>query len=92
MVPREREHFLSMETEFLLGISISVCLRHVVYGLLAGYASGWTHLCQLVRKDKKQNKGGSSHGCVLPVTLLSLAPNKSPGCNMAQLHSLGPDS
>lgn len=91
-MPREREHFLPMQTKFLLGISISVCLRRVVYGLLAGYASGWTHLCQPVRKDKKQNKGGSSHGCVLSMTLHSLAPNKSPGCNMAQLHSLGPGS
>lgn len=54
-----------------------MCLCVFAYGLLAGYAGGWNHLCQLVGKDKEQDKAGSSHGCVLTVTLGSPDTNKA---------------
>lgn len=60
-----RERFVSMQIKLLLGISISVCLCGLAHGSLAGYASGRTHLCQLVGKDKQQDEAGSRRGCVL---------------------------
>lgn len=65
VVPTERKRFVSMQIKLVLGISISVCLCGLAQGLLAGYASGWTHLCQLVGKDEQQDEAGSSRGCVL---------------------------
>lgn len=56
---------MSMQIKLLLGISISVCLCGLAHGSLAGYASGRTHLCQLVGKDKQQDEAGSRRGCVL---------------------------
>lgn len=67
MVAVEQKHFVSLQKEKkknLLGISISVCLCCFAYQSLAGCGSGWAHLCQLLGKDKKWDKAGSSPGCM----------------------------
>jgi len=83
VMPRRGEHFVSTQTKFLLGISISACLCSLAYSCSQAVpaagptcACGWAHLCQLVGEDKKWDKAGSRPGCVLTVTLGSLAQQK----------------
>lgn len=92
VVPTQREYFVSMQTKYLLAVSISAGLLGFCTWVVWRQYQWLDQPVPAGGKGQEADKVGSSHDCVLTVTLGSLDPNKSPGCNTAQLHGLCPRS